>query len=230
MEDNSASSDTSSDFFDFSDSDSGDFDFVFDENGSHGDEELNRPDDEIVGIAPYMYEPEPLPDDVVERDQPLPMAIPMEVGEHVEELDYTVLENWCTCDNCQVQHTRAKCVCCRDINEYRAKLTEDENAPTCITAQKGFNSVCINEDVLETAWYQYRQQYGKNAHSNGPRHRRLRHIAYRQLVRWCYGYLGKDIRVVLPSCAVSKIRAFFPPPGLEENFQFVGFQDAIDIE
>ena len=31
------------------------------------------------------------------------------------------------------------------------------------------------------------------------------------------------VRVVLPSCAVSCIRAHFPPPGIEDNFVFAGF-------
>ena len=39
--------------------------------------------------------------------------------------------------------------------------------------------------------------------------RKYRYTAYRQLVRWCYRYLGKQIRVVLPSCAVNRIRAEF---------------------
>ena len=37
--------------------------------------------------------------------------------------------------------------------------------------------------------------------------RTLRYIAYWQLARWCWGYLGREVRVVLPSCAVSRIRA-----------------------
>lgn len=40
--------------------------------------------------------------------------------------------------------------------------------------------------------------------------RKFRYIAYRQLVRWCWGYLGKHVRVALPSCAVNKIRNTFP--------------------
>ena len=36
--------------------------------------------------------------------------------------------------------------------------------------------------------------------------RRFRYIiAYRQLVRWCWGFLGKHVLVALPSCAVNKI-------------------------
>ena len=40
--------------------------------------------------------------------------------------------------------------------------------------------------------------------------RKFRYIAYRQLVRWCWGYLGRKVRVALPSCAVNKIRQRFP--------------------
>ncbi len=35
-------------------------------------------------------------------------------------------------------------------------------------------------------------------------------MAYQQLTRWCWQWLGRDIRVVLPSCAVTKIRSVFP--------------------
>ena len=53
---------------------------------------------------------------------------------------------------------------------------------------------------------------------------RYRHNAYRQYVRWIHGYVGKQIRVVLPSCAVSCTSAHFPPPGDEEHCNSVGFK------
>ena len=49
-------------------------------------------------------------------------------------------------------------------------------------------------------------------------YRALRYIAYRQLARWCWGYLGQKVRVVLPSCAVCKIRSAFP------SDSYVGFK------
>ena len=88
-----------------------------------------------------------------------------------------------------------------------------------------FQAVCLNQWVLQAAWSEYHQQYGTRAHE-GPEHKNKRHVAYRQLVRWCWGVLGKDIRVPLPSCAVSCIQAHFPSPGLEEEFEFVGFRYA----
>jgi len=48
--------------------------------------------------------------------------------------------------------------------------------------------------------------------------RKYRYTAYRQLIRWCYGYLGRQIRVVIPACAVHKIRDTF------NSNQYHGFQ------
>ena len=35
-------------------------------------------------------------------------------------------------------------------------------------------------------------------------YRQYRFTSYRQLTRWCWGWLGRSVRVVLPSCAVRK--------------------------
>lgn len=121
-------------------------------------------------------------------------------------------------------------VCCLEIsacvgmNEEAAQV---EKIPVmeCITDNPGFQAVCLNYWVLQVAWKHYRQQYGTSAH-DGPEHKKQRHVAYRQFVRWCWGVLGKEIRVPLPSCAVSCIRAHFPPPGLEDDFVFEGFRHA----
>ena len=116
-----------------------------------------------------------------------------------------------------------ECKCCHEIPEvFNKNIGIEGDVPTCIVDHPGFVPVCINEFVLETAWYQYKQQYSVSTY-DGPPHKLKRHIAYRQLVRWCWGILGKEIRVVLPACAVSCIRAHFPPPGLEDDFVFEGF-------
>ena len=61
---------------------------------------------------------------------------------------------------------------------------------------------------------------------DGPEDKLYRHIAYRQLARWSWGILGKEIRVVLPLCVVMCIRNFCPPPGPREEFVFTGFKYA----
>ena len=126
--------------------------------------------------------------------------------------------------------TSEECICCQEIqkvfNKCQEVVADGEAAspPTCITQHPGFLPVCTNKYVLQTAWLQYKQQYQES--HEGPEHKKFRHIAYRQLARWCWGILGKEIRVVLPSCAVMCIRQHFPPPGLEEDFIYEGFHYA----
>ena len=122
------------------------------------------------------------------------------------------------------------CICCQEIEQVKNKLNEAvtsgecEEEPTCITQHPGFHPVCISRWVLQTPWYQYKQQYKESF--DGPEDKLYRHIAYIQLARWCWGILGKEIRAVLPSCAVMCIRNFYPPPGPEEEFFFTGFKYA----
>ena len=137
----------------------------------------------------------------------------------------------CTCGNCQIMPTPRESVRCNEIVQVYSKIEEVHDAKggerlSCITSFDAFNSVCLNRWVLQTAWFQHRAQYQN--HYQGPQHKINRHVAYQQLARWCWGFLGKEVRVVLPSCAVCSIRAHFPPPGDEEDFadfSFVGFKD-----
>jgi hypothetical protein len=92
----------------------------------------------------------------------------------------------------------------------------------CVTDHEDFNPICLQTGVLEVAWLAYKQHCGWNGYE-GPHHKMMWHIAYRQFVRWSHGYLGKDIRVTLPVCVGCKVHAFYLPPGLEENMNFEGF-------
>ena len=111
-------------------------------------------------------------------------------------------------------------------NVEAVEVEQLEEPPQCIAHHSGFHAVCLNYWVLQAAWLQYKQQYGTAAYE-GPDHKKSRHVAYRQLVRWCWGALGKEIRVPLPSCAVNCIRAHFQEPGRsEDDMVFAGFQYA----
>ena len=77
-------------------------------------------------------------------------------------------------------------VLCGEIvkkNTEAVEMGDCQVPPSCITQHPGFQAVCLNRWVLQCAWYQYRQQYSKSY--NGPKHKLYRHVAYRQLVRWC---------------------------------------------
>ena len=123
--------------------------------------------------------------------------------------------------------TVAECVCCFEVEKIVEKIHEGElfhgKRMTCICDHPGLNSICLDHYGLRVAWFAYRQQYGGKSFE-GRQDAKYRHIAYRQLVRWCWGYLGRENRVLLPSCAVSCIRANFPPPGDEDNLTFKGFR------
>ena len=120
-----------------------------------------------------------------------------------------------------------ECLCCHEIQQVANKNEEvfEHVKPSVpyngITDKPGFHTICLDRWVLQAAWFQYRQQYENKAYE-GPEHKIYRHAAYRQLVRRYWGVVGKEIRVVLPSCAVSCIRAHYPPSGDEDDFDFVG--------
>ncbi|XP_070547984.1 uncharacterized protein [Ptychodera flava] len=186
-----------------------------------GDEEEEEVQ-EVMYVGPYMYEP-----DADEN----PQYIAPERPDRLWRLDPARLPEWCMCSHCQTMPTAVECVCCAEIPQVMDKrMTGQERFHrklTCITDHPGMQAVCLCPDGLQVAWLTYKQQY-KGKAFNGPQDAKYRHIAYRQFVRWCWEFLGKDNRTVLPACAVSCIRAHFPPPGEEENFVFKGFLVAED--
>ncbi|KAM4703603.1 uncharacterized protein WCC33_012124 [Rhinophrynus dorsalis] len=109
----------------------------------------------------------------------------------------------CSCEECVHMEDLDMCLCCQDIPQMVAK-TEDYDV-SCITYHPAFENVVLNHFVLETAYCGY-NPYDTSDFNN----RRYRYTAYRQLVRWCWGYLGKNKRVPLPSCAIYKIRKTYP--------------------
>ena len=139
--------------------------------------------------------------------------------------------------------TARESVCCLEISEIEDKMSElqtlDPSSETaCITEHPGFSGVCLDMWVLQMTAHQICHTHGQGAIARaGPTHnyvtrrplsafcklhfalshhihcRQYRYIAYRQLTTWCWGYLGKHQRVVLPSCAVNKIREAFPSDG-----------------
>lgn len=54
--------------------------------------------------------------------------------------------------------------------------------------------------------------------------RQYRHTAYRQLIGWCWQWLGKKVRVPLPSCAVARIRYSFPSETHALDSSFLNFR------
>ena len=52
---------------------------------------------------------------------------------------------------------------------------------------------------------------------------------YHQLAQWCWGFLGKEVWIVLPACSAYCIQTYFPPSRKWRRLwavSFVGFRDA----
>ena len=106
-------------------------------------------------------------------------------------------------------------VCCQtNVGVLGDKLGIEK----CIAQTDAFSDVCLNTNVLEAAlgaWLTFTDEpldVDKKSY---------RFISYRQYIYWVFGRLGKNIRKVVPSCAVQKIRATFPA----EDGVYVPFKD-----
>lgn len=175
-----------------SDESSESFDLMM-EAGSSSFEEME--DNVPLGTQPYLFEPEASSDEEINQQS------------SPESTDEDRLGNtdWCSCGNCPPMSTIEESVCCHEIPQVMTVLEEDPGKP-CIIEHNGFEPVCLHPSSLRTAYYNYRQHYDNLPESN----QRMRYIGYRQLARWCWGWLGKHVRVPLPACAVQKIRNTYP--------------------
>ncbi|XP_061195130.1 uncharacterized protein LOC133203348 [Saccostrea echinata] len=158
--------------------------------------------EDIQDIVPYQFEP-----NASESDE---QNSSLGGGGSDEEQQRLGNTDWCTCGFCVHMPTPRESVCCCEIDRVNSKKDSFDKKLSCITEHPGFSSVCLDVYVLETAYYQYRAQYGELQTSSEERNR---YTAYRQLVRWCWGCLGRNVRVPLPACAVQEIRSSFPSEG-----------------
>ena len=85
---------------------------------------------------------------------------------------------------------------------------------------KGFESVCLDEDVLWTALVSLNDREGCYLPpQDNVTNKNFRYAAYRQFSWFIYTKLGKNVRRIIPACAVSKIRMKFPAEdGIYVNF------------
>ena len=103
--------------------------------------------------------------------------------------------DWCVCGRCADMATVRENVCCGQ-REY-------------FTTQEYFRATALDHNVLQLQirlHADYRADV-PNFHANG-----YRKAAYRQYTLSQYGYLGRGIRRVAPSCVVRCVRNWFPSP------------------
>ena len=113
--------------------------------------------------------------------------------------------------------TGKESVCCREIQEYLGVWNYDK--VTCMSDHDGFQGLCLNRYVVQTAMYSYLEDTGPLDRNELP-HRIYRYLAYRSLTRFIYHKLGRYERRVIPACCVKAIRDKYP------SEQYCGFKYA----
>ncbi|XP_013409982.1 uncharacterized protein LOC106173401 [Lingula anatina] len=162
----------------------------------------------FISVQGYQFEPR-------KRERVGPLPENESVNTEAQRVGNT---EWCECGHCSAMTTEAESRCCHEIPEVKNRA--EEGGVDCIIMHPGFGQGCLNPYALEIAYLHHRQQYGAIPESHGANQaEKYRYIAYRQVVRWCWGYLGKHRRVPLPACAVSKIRNTFTTNGHYTGFR-----------
>jgi len=95
----------------------------------------------------------------------------------------------------------------------------------CICGNEDFKVLCLNRAVLETALILHRRNKDKFKLLKKVANRQYRFAAYYQFSAWSnhYEFLGKGVRVVIPSCVINTIREAYPSQG-EDYTGFKEFQ------
>lgn len=110
-------------------------------------------------------------------------------------------------------------LCCVEQHKVVKVMSDNTlDAMPCITLHPGFSSICLEPWNLKVAYHHYVSHYGPMVHDTVAKYR---YTAYRQFVCWCWGRLGRDIRVPLPACVVTAIRRRFPAAN------YTGFVDTL---
>ncbi|XP_016383292.1 P2X purinoceptor 7 [Sinocyclocheilus rhinocerous] len=113
-------------------------------------------------------------------------------------------------------------ICCKEIQKVVKRMKQVPDPLTCMIQHPGFEVNCLNPYTLQNIYNIYRADYGPVRRRT--EEERYRYLAYRSFVSWCWGYLGWNVRVVIPSCVVHRIRQEYPDP----TGQFVGFRPPLD--
>ncbi|XP_051519287.1 P2X purinoceptor 7-like [Myxocyprinus asiaticus] len=101
-------------------------------------------------------------------------------------------------------------ICCKEIQKVVKRMKQVPDPSTCMVHHPGFEANCLNPYTLQNIHNIYRADYGPLRRRT--EEERNHYLAYRSFVSWCWGYLGRNVRVVIPSCDVSRIHQQFPEP------------------
>ncbi|XP_031757004.1 P2X purinoceptor 7-like [Xenopus tropicalis] len=110
--------------------------------------------------------------------------------------------------------TSEESVCCQEIEKVASEIPENF---TCITSNQLFHIMCLDQRIANIHYVMITNQPIQEDLSL--HHRNLRRTAYRSFTSWIHGFLGKGVRIAIPSCAVAAVREAYPDP----KGNYVGF-------
>ncbi|CAL4142126.1 unnamed protein product [Meganyctiphanes norvegica] len=159
-------------------------------------------------LQPYLYEPMAISS---------PASLNNDVGGDRRHLEGWVKENiwrtgnkdWCLCDHCHSMEIVEESMCCREIKSMW-KLVENlepQQDIKCLTLHPGFEASVLNPWALQLAYYSFCQAHGPLVMK---KNENFRYCAYRQIVRWAHGVVGRTVRKPIPACVLNAIRKTYP--------------------
>ncbi|KAM7281832.1 P2X purinoceptor 7-like [Ixodes scapularis] len=115
--------------------------------------------------------------------------------------------------------TPVESVCCKE----QCKVKEKAGSLPCITAHRLFELYCLDRDILDLEYRKLRVCRPLSTRNIKEINAKYRYTAYCQFVWWIHGRLGKENRVTLPSCVVTRVRKEFPAPNPAD---YTGFKQS----
>lgn len=115
--------------------------------------------------------------------------------------------------------TPVESVCCQE----QKKVKEMAGSLPCITEHRLFELYCLNQDILDLEYKKLRVCRPLSTRNIKQINAKYRYTAYCQFVWWVHGKLGKENRVTLPSCVVTRVRKEFPAPNPAD---YTGFMES----
>jgi hypothetical protein len=128
---------------------------------------------------------------------------------------------WCLCNNCSAMNSDQESLCCLELQHIKEMCGTKQ----CFTESNQFKNTILNDDVILIARHKvmcYERNKTKLKKLRAQCNSSSRYLAYREFVYWLNARkrLGKNVRIVIPSCIVTRIRQKWP----EESGEYVGFK------
>jgi hypothetical protein len=131
--------------------------------------------------------------------------------------------NWCLCNECESMPTDTESLCCHEsetISSVRRSLQ-------CITLHESFGHYVLSIEGLNIARHSFilhSKDSEVRAKFRDTSNKMYRHVAYKQFVYWINSWvtLGKNNRIVIPSCVIKSIREEYP----EADGIYTGYKQA----